>query len=144
MKTFHICLLAVCMIALQCKSSNVSKVTPSFENTHWRLTEMNGNPIITLEGNRDVFITMTTEQGEKRIAGFAGCNSLGGGYTISGDKVKFNIVTTKMMCAAEQMAVEVFLLSVLSSATSYKISGDELELIDGETALAEFKAIAVK
>lgn len=103
---------------------------------------MNGNPIITLEGSRDVYITMTTEQGQKRITGFAGCNSLTGGYTLSDDKVKFTIATTKMMCPPEQMAVEDFLLGVLTSATSYRIDGDVLELLDGQTALADFKAIS--
>jgi heat shock protein HslJ len=144
MKTYHTMLLAVCMLTLQCKSSQVSTSTPTFENTHWRLAEMNGNPIITLEGSRDVHIMMSTEKGEKRIQGFAGCNSLGGGYTLSGDKVKFNIVTTKMMCADEQMAVEDFLLGVLSAATSYKVNGDKLELVEGDTTLAIFKAIDTK
>ena len=102
---------------------------------------MNGNPIITLDGSRDVYITMASEKGEKRITGFAGCNSLTGGYTLSADKVKFVIATTKMMCPEEQMAVEDFLLKALSSATSYKIEGDVLELLDGETMLATFKAI---
>ena len=103
---------------------------------------MNGNPIITLEGSRDVYIMMTTEQGQKRVTGFAGCNSLTGGYTLSDDKVKFVIATTKMMCPPEQMAVEDFLLKVLTSATSYRIEGDVLELLDGQTTLADFKAIA--
>ncbi len=40
------------------------------------------------------------------------------------------------------MAVEDFLLKALSSATSYKIEGDVLELLDGQTMLATFKAIA--
>lgn len=102
---------------------------------------MNGNPIITLDGSRDVHIMMATENGEKRISGFAGCNNLTGGYTLSGDKVKFVIATTKMMCPEEQMAVEDFLLSTLSSATSYKIEGNVLELLDGQTTLATFKAI---
>ena len=102
---------------------------------------MNGNPIITLDGSRDVHIAMAAEKGETRISGFAGCNNLTGGYTLSGDNVKFVIATTKMMCPEEQMAVEAFLLNALSSATSYKIEGDVLELLDGQTTLAIFKAI---
>ena len=141
MKTFKALLLVLALLMVQCKSTHVSTSRPSLENTHWRLSEVNGNPIITLGGSRDVHITMATENGEKRISGFAGCNSLTGGYTLSGDKVKFVIATTKMMCPEEQMAVEDFLLTALSSATSYKIEGDVLELLDGETTLATFKAI---
>jgi len=106
------------------------------------LSEINGNPIITADGSRDVHIRLATEKGEKRISGFAGCNQLTGGYTLSGEKVKFVIASTKMMCPEEQMAVEDFLLKALSSATSYKIDGDVLELYDGQTSLAIFKATA--
>ena len=142
MKTCHALLLALPLLMVQCKSTQVSTSKPAFENTHWRLSEMNGNPIITLDASRDVHIAMATDKGEKRITGFAGCNSLTGGYTLSGDKVKFVIATTKMMCPEEQMAVEDFLLKALSSTTSYKIEGDVLELLDGETTLAIFKAIS--
>ena len=103
---------------------------------------MNGNPIITLDAKHDVYIAMKTEKGEKRIAGFAGCNSLTGGYTLSGNKVKFTIAKTMMMCPDEQMAVEDFLLKALSSATTYQIDGDTLQLLDGQTTLAIFKAIS--
>jgi len=141
MKTFQTLLLALALLMVQCKATHVSTSKPSFENTHWRLSEMNGNPIITLDGSRDVYIAMALEKGQKRITGFAGCNSLTGGYTLSEDKVKFVIATTKKMCPEEQMAVEDFLLKALSSATSYKIEGDVLELLEGETMLATFKAI---
>ena len=106
---------------------------------------MNGNPIIiTLEGSRDVHFKMTTEKGQKTVTGFAGCNSIAGGYTLSGDKVKFVIASTKMMCPEEQMAVEDFLLKALSSANSYRVEGNVLELFDGQTSLADFKAIEPK
>jgi len=142
MKTFQPYMLVLFLVTVQCKPTQVSKSTATLENTHWRLSEMNGNPIITLEGSRDVYFTMTAEKGQKQVTGFAGCNSLTGGYTLSDDKLKFVIATTKMMCPTEQMAVEDFLLRVLTSATSYRIEGDVLELLDGQTTLADFKAIA--
>lgn len=141
MKTPYVFLLALSLLIVQCKPSQVSSSRHTLENTHWRLSEMNGNPIITLDGSRDVHIMLTTDRGEKRISGFAGCNQLTGGYTLSGEKVKFVVASTKMMCPEEQMAVEDFLLKALSTATSFKIDGDMLELLDGETSLAIFKAI---
>lgn len=142
MKTIGTFLFALCVLLMQCKPTQVSTSKSSFENTHWRLAEMNGNPIITLDGSHDIYITMKSDKGEKRIGGFAGCNSITGGYTLTGTKVKFTIATTMMMCPAEQMEVEDFLLKALSSATSYQIDGDTLQLLDGQTTLATFKAIA--
>jgi heat shock protein HslJ len=142
MKIVQSFLVAVLLVTAQCKPTQVSTTKSTLENTHWRLSEMNGNPIITLEGSRDVHFMMTSGQGQKSVSGFAGCNNIGGSYTLSGNKVKFTIASTKMMCPQEQMAVEDFLLNALSSAKSYKIEGDALELFDGETSLASFKAIA--
>ena len=105
---------------------------------------MNGNPIITLEGSRDVHFMMTVEQGQKRVTGFAGCNNITGSYTLSGKKLKFVIASTRMMCPEVQMAVEDFLLKALSSASSYQLDNNGLELFDGETSLALFKAIETK
>jgi len=134
----------IALALLQCKSSQGSKDQASLENTHWRLSEINGNPIVTPEGGRDVHFILTSAIGEKKVAGFAGCNSMGGSYTLTGNEIKFVIYSTKMMCPSEQMVVEDFLMKVLTSATSYKINGDTLELLDGETLLAEFKASAAK
>jgi heat shock protein HslJ len=144
MKILQSFLLVLFLVIVQCKSARVSTAKASLENTHWRLSEMNGNPIITLEGSRDVYFMLTTEQGQKRVTGFAGCNSITGGYTLSGDKIKFVIASTKMMCPDEQMAVEDFLLKTLSAASSYQVEGNVLELFEGQTSLADFKAIEPK
>jgi heat shock protein HslJ len=144
MKIFQPLLLILCLTTVQCKNTKVSTTKSSLENTHWRLSEMNGNPIITIEASRDVYFMMTTEQGQKRVTGFAGCNNITGGYTLSGRKVKFTIASTRMMCPDEQMAVEDFLLKALSSAASYQLDGNVLQLFDGETSLAIFKAIETK
>ncbi|HMG91615.1 MAG TPA: META domain-containing protein [Chryseolinea sp.] len=144
MKIVPAFLLVLFLASVQCKPAKVSKTKSLLENTHWRLSEMNGNPIITLEGSRDVYFMMTSEKGQKKLTGFAGCNSITGGYTLSGDKVKFVIASTKMMCPEEQMAVEDFLLKALSSASSYRVEGNVLELFDGQTSLADFKAIETK
>ena len=140
----YLLLSIIAVILLQCKSSQSKKDPISLENTHWRLSEINANPILTAEGSRDVHLILTPTGGEKKLTGFAGCNTMGGSYTLSGNDIKFMIYSTKMMCASEQMVVEDFLMKVLTSATSYKINGDVLELLDGETSLADFKASAPK
>lgn len=125
----------------QCKPTKANKSPITLENTHWKLSEMNGNPIITPEGAKDVHFILTAEGGQKKIKGFAGCNSIMGSYTLSGDKIKFIVASTKMMCPVEQMAIEDFFTNALTTADSYKIDGDVLELYEGNTSLADFKAI---
>jgi len=140
----HLLLSIVAVVLLQCKSSHGNKDEVSLENTHWRLSEINGNPITTPDSGRDVHFILTSGPGEKKLTGFAGCNTMGGSYTLTGNEIKFVIYSTKMMCPSEQMIVEDFLMKVLTSATGYKINGDVLELLDGETSLAAFKASTSK
>ncbi len=140
----HLLLSIIAAALLQCKSSQPGKDQVSLENTHWRLSEINGNPIQTPEGSRDAHFILTSAGGEKKLTGFAGCNSMGGSYTLSGNEIKFMIYSTKMMCPSEQMVIEDFLMKVLTSATEYKINGDVLELLDGQTSLADFIASAAK
>lgn len=79
-----------------------------------------------------------------RLNGFAGCNSISGSYTLSGKNIKFIVASTKMMCSAQQMKIEDFFTSALTSTDSYEIDGDVLELYKGNTSLADFKAIRLK
>ena len=128
----------------QCKHTKANKGPRTLENTYWKLSEMNGNPIITPEGAKEVHFVLTTESGQKKIKGFAGCNSIMGSYTLSGEKIKFIVASTKMMCPAQQMEIEDFLTKALTTADAYKIDGDVLELYEGNTSLADFKAINLK
>lgn len=124
----------------QCKPTQTSKSLITLENTQWKLSEMNGNPIITPAGAKAVYFSLTTENGGKKIKGFAGCNSLMGSYSVSEGHIKFNVGSTKMMCAGEQMEIENFLVNTLVTADAYEIEGDVLELYEGNTLLADFKA----
>lgn len=140
MKT--ILLIPVVLLTLiQCKPTKVTSSLATLENTYWRLSEMNGNPVITPEGVREAHFILSSEG---NIKGFGGCNSLAGGYTRADDKIKFTIISTKMMCPPEQMEIETFFTKALSSADSYKVNGEVLELYEGNTSLAEFKAVYLK
>lgn len=125
----------------QCKPTIVNKSLVTLENTHWKLSEMNANPIITPEGDQDVHFILMTEGGQRIIKGFGGCNSIMGSFTLSGTNIKFNVASTKMMCPAEQMAIEDFLTTVLTSTDSYKLDSDVLSLFEGDTSLADFRAM---
>jgi heat shock protein HslJ len=135
--------LLLFVLLVQCKTAEQNAGTTSLENTYWKLTEMDGQPVTTPEGARPVHMILATENGEKRVKGFAGCNGLGGDFTTEGSKVHFTIITTKMFCE-ETMAVENFLTDALNKADNYKINGDTLELYQGSTFLIRFQAEPAK
>lgn len=136
-------LFLLVIILFQCKASEKNKSVGNLENTYWKLSEMNGMPVMTAENKKEVHFILTNSEGKKGIKGFAGCNNLGGSYTLKGNKIKFTPITTKMLCEKE-METEDFFTKALSSADSYKINGEELELYEGETFLAKFQSVYLK
>ena len=130
---------------LQCKPTKVD--TPSqatLLNTYWKLSEMNGNPVITPENSKEVHIILTRDGDESRLKGFAGCNSVGGSYLLEKEKLSFTPITTKMMCDTDRMKVEDYLLNALNTANGYSIEGEHLELLVGDTSVADFEAVYSK
>lgn len=127
---------------LQCKSAKptTDSSPATLLNTHWRLAEMNGEPVLTSAGQRDVHIILTQADGEDRISGYAGCNNIGGTFKRNGDKISFSAFTTRMMCPPEQMKVEDFLLKALTATDNYEISGETLTLMEGEIVVGKFSS----
>jgi heat shock protein HslJ len=126
---------------MQCKSTNQGHhKSISVENTTWRLMEVNGMPVITPENGKVVHFTLTKKDGERRISGFAGCNTIIGTYKLDENTISFTAAATRMMCA-ERMDVEQFFLQTLSNADSYKLNGKILELYQGNVFLAKFEGI---
>ncbi len=131
------------VLFIQCKTTkDTSSEGNTLENTKWNLSEINGNPIFTPDGSQDAHFMLVSQNGTKRIQGFAGCNSIAGTYTASGKAITFTVASTKMMCPPEKMEIEDFFSKTLSTANSYKIEGEKLELYEDGTFLAKFKAAA--
>ncbi len=106
-------------------------------NTRWKLVKLtslpNGLPPLT----KDVFIQLDTG----RIKGFGGCNNYFGGYTLSGQSLRFTGVgSTKMFCQ-ETMEVENKLFKAINSTNQYRITGTKLELLQDKEVLASFEAL---
>jgi heat shock protein HslJ len=135
---------ALLFTLVQCKPTKTNQSLTALENTYWKLSEMNGNPVITPEGVKEAHFVLSTAGNQSYIKGFGGCNSLAGSYTRSGEQIKFTVISTKMMCPPEQMEVETFFMKALTAADSYKIDGEVLELYEGNTSLADFKAVYFK
>jgi heat shock protein HslJ len=140
------CFVVVMVLLLtNCKTVQTTTVSSSvsLENTYWKLSEMNGMPVVTPADAKEVHFILSSENGESRIKGFAGCNALGGNFVRNGNKINFVTITTRMMCA-ERMDIENYLIGVLTSADSFKITEGSLELYQGNTFLAKFDSVHLK
>ena len=127
-------------LLLQCKPPAKDVSTASLQNTYWKLSTMNGKAIVTPENGREVHIVLSKEGDDLKLKGFAGCNSMGGSYTTTGDNIKFVVISTKMFCQ-DRMEVENYLFSVLQKADHYKIEGEKLTLYEGTTLLTTFDSV---
>jgi heat shock protein HslJ len=131
------------LLLLCCKPPEKSMRTATLENTYWKLSEMNGQPVITPEGDREVHIILAKDGAETRLKGFAGCNNMGGSYSLRENSIKFTVISTKMMCS-ERMDIENFLFSALEKADRYEINGETLQLYQGNKLLIVFESVYLK
>lgn len=131
--------LSVVLLLCQCKSTNLGSEGIALENTYWRLSEVAGNPVTTPPNGKEVYMTLTQVDGQRRLQGHAGCNGLGGDYKVEGDTIEFQVITTRMFCEA-QMEVENKFTQMLTMANSYKITGRTLELYASGQLLGRFEA----
>ena len=92
---------------------------------------------------KEVHMILTSIDTEKRVKGFAGCNNIGGSFTLEGNKIHFTTFSTKMFCS-DRMDVEDFFTNSLSKAETYMIKGEELSLYQGETKLITFQSVYLK
>lgn len=104
---------------------------------------MNGKSIVTPPDAKEVHMILTSTGNEKRIKGFAGCNTMGGSFTLKENKIHFTTLSTKMFCP-DRMEVEDSFFKVLSNADTYGINGEELYLYQGETKIATFQSVYFK
>ena len=117
--------------------------TEQLPGTYWRLTRLEGKPIILAEQQREP--SLVFQSGQKRLTGFAGCNRLTGGYEINGDQLGFRgVVSTRMACT-QGMDTETAFLQALGKVRGWKIAGQHLELYDESgNQVARFEARALR
>jgi heat shock protein HslJ len=136
-------LLAIALILfVQCKSSQPQSEA-RLENTYWKLAEVEGKPVKTPDNGREVHMILTDADNQRSLKGFAGCNGLGGDYTVEDKKITFSTISTRMFCDL-QMEVENAFLKALAEANTYSIKGEVLELYNNDTLLAKFESVYLK
>lgn len=107
--------------------------------TRWRLTHLGR---VTTKVADDPCGAHIVLDGAGRVAGSDGCNRIGGGYRLEGDKLAFSqLSSTRMACAEGMEQAQRFALA-LGSVARYRIAGAHLELLDRTGASqARFEAV---
>lgn len=113
--------------------------SPPLQETHWRLTRLEGKPVLLTGGQKEP--TLAFRAGDTRFAGNTGCNNLTGTYRLSGaDFSLTSIALTKMACP-QGMDLEAALFTGLGKVSNWKMTGQQLELLDaGNAVVARFEA----
>ncbi|MBT2773748.1 META domain-containing protein [Halomonas sp. ISL-60] len=110
-------------------------------NTYWKLTRLNGAPVVTHENVREAHLVL--HQDASRLAGATGCNTLMGSYLLENEHIEFSqIASTKMACPTTQMKTESDFLASLKQVTAWHVDGAMLVLSDANSKpLATFEAV---
>jgi len=95
-------------------------------DTEWELVSLSGGTLI--EGRA---ITLRFE--EASLKGSGGCNTYGGNYTASEDRLSVSdVYATEMACMEPDgiMEQEQTYFQILNTVARYQVDGDQLELYD--------------
>jgi len=138
MRSFFALLLFITVSVLTgCSSSGSSSDNKSLTGTEWVLFEMDGNKYEPAAGKN---VTIKFDGTEQNVNGKAPCNTYGGPYIKSSNKLYFGgLFSTEMACDELRSEQEYF--KILGKVFSYKISGNKLYFFDnGGMVIARFKA----
>jgi heat shock protein HslJ len=119
-------LLLAGLLLAGCDRSPAGSTT--LAGTQWVLVTLAGKPPLT--GGT----VPSAEFAEDQISGSTGCNHYFGAYNVRGDTLTLGTVaSTEMACLEPEgvMDQEQAFLAALASATSYRLAGPGLELLDG-------------
>lgn len=116
-----------------------SAPTASLTETYWKLIEVNLQPVTTDSTKREVHIVLGADG---KLKGFAGCNVMGGAYALSGDSLRFMPFLTRMACP--DLPKEAVFLAALDSATTFKVEGERLDLLNAGHMVARFESVYLK
>ncbi|KAB0324461.1 META domain-containing protein [Janthinobacterium sp. PLB04] len=112
----------------------------SLTNTYWKLTQLDGADVtMAPEQEREVRITLTDDG---KVHGFTGCNRMMGGYTLTGNVLRFTqLAGTRMACPPLLMQLESAVLANLNSVTGYRFEGEYLILLKDGAPVARFESV---
>lgn len=148
MKPLKYATLILCVIALaSCNTFKKSSTQTDNDmksnvitDRKWKLVELDGKPVADQINGKEPFILL--QKSDNRYSASAGCNGLGGTFTLlDHGRIKFSQGMSTMM-ACEHMEIETGLNKALITADNYSLSGDDMSLNKARMApLARFKAV---
>ena len=101
----------------------------SLVGTYWRAIELAGKPVPTTPANREAHLLFATGG---RVGGADGCNRINGGYELTGDRMTFRQIAATQMACLNPPGTERPFRDALAAAARFTITGDRLELFDGD------------
>ena len=109
---------------------------------YWKLKTLEGKEVnMSANQEREIFFTLKSQ--DNRVTGFAGCNTIGGEYTLEkGNRIRFTNMLTTLKACPDVDFNESELMKVFELADNYTIVDDVLSLNVGRRApLAVFEAV---
>jgi len=144
-------ILIATILVTGCKSTQKSTATLKqpeatiqnieIEETYWKLTELQGKPIVKSEGmTKDIHIILKKDG--NRVQGFSGCNTIMGQYELKeGNRIVFSGMASTMM-ACPDMSTEANFNKMLGAIDNYSINGKTMSLSKAKMApMARFEAV---
>jgi heat shock protein HslJ len=152
MKSSILAFVFIAGVFAGCKSTQKSPTVPQqstppptteMQETHWRLTELMGKPVLMNEKmKKEIYIVLKKD--ENSVLGFSGCNTIMGKYELmEGNRITFSAMASTMM-ACPDLAIETEFNKMLSTVDNYSINGTVMMLNKARMApLAKFEAVIV-
>lgn len=127
------CFTTINASAQKSRSSSNNTADAALYDTDWKLVSLDGELVDTAGLKARPFLHFSKK--DKRVHGNGGCNTMGGAFTATGDKLHFSpLISSKMACPG--LVIENKFFKALSQVTSYDLSEDRLELIGENGSLA--------
>lgn len=122
------------------KPAAADQATVTLDNTYWKLLTLNGKAVPRLDKEPHIIL-----QSQGRLVGSGGCNRLMGSWKQDGAKLHIGQVAgTRMACRGAAATTETDLLKMLGQVASWRLHGEQLELLDAKgKLLAQLQAVAL-
>ena len=127
------------------ETCGVGFATAELVNMYWKLTALNGKPVLAAASQREPSLILQSAGMHQRATGSGGCNRFTGSYELNGNTLRFGALAGSMMACEAGMDTEKEYLETLPQVRTWKVLGQHLELFDATgTRLARFEARALR
>ena len=118
------------------ESETTAASITTFINQRWTITSIDDKPINAKGIKKDYYAFFAKD---RKFQAYAGCNQIGGDYSVKGDQIKIkNILSTEMACA--EMEMEKLLLKALAKADNIIQNNQYMYLRKKGEVLIKFEA----